>query len=789
MIKLNGFISGFVAAIFFFAADAAPGAGADYERALSFAKRTDGKVFRENVSPHWLPGNTNFWYRVQTGATQWEYVLVDATSGKVTRAATAEALNLPAPKPLATSGHPQTEIHPSRDTGKSTRIHFINHMAGPIELFWIDAEGRRKDYGRVLPNEARDQNTYAGHVWLVTDTAGGTLGVFEAGEEISEIVVDGPGINPPVTEAKTVLREKDKSPDGKWRVEMRNSNVVLVETQSGGVTELTKDGTSEKPYRGRPVWSPDSQSCVVELVAEVPHRVVTLVESSPRDRIQPRVLTYDYFKPGDVLPRVQPVLVRVAEKKALPVADELFPNNFTPDGGLEFRWSPRGDEFYFDYNQRGHQLYRIIAVNATNGAARTVVEERSGTFIDYERKTWREWLPETGELLWMSERDGWAHLWLYDVATGGVKNQVTTGGWVVREVIKVDAKNRQVWFLAGGVRPGEDPYHGQLCRVNFDGSGFAMLTQGDGDHEVEFSPDGNYFVTKYSRTDLPTVTELRRSDDGRLVCELERADDSELLKSGWTPPERFVAKGRDGQTDIYGVIIKPSDFDAGRKYPVVEEVYAGPQDSFAPERFSRQPRQHAIAELGFIVVQADGMGTDNRGKKFHDVCWKNLKDAGFPDRIAWIRAAAATRPWMDLSRVGIYGGSAGGQSAMRALLDYNDFYKVAVADCGCHDNRMDKLWWNEQWMGWPVDDSYAQSSNVDDAHKLQGKLLLMVGELDHNVDPSSTMQVVNALEKANKDFDLVVITGSDHGSAETPYGSRRRMEFLARNLLGDDGRK
>jgi dipeptidyl aminopeptidase/acylaminoacyl peptidase len=575
-----------------------------------------------------------------------------------------------------------------------------------------------------------------------------------------------------------------RSPDGKYSLRFENQNAVLV-SASGGKTFLTTNGTAENPYRGPAEWSPDSQSCVVQSVREVPRHIVTLVESSPPGQLQPKLQAYDYFKPGDALPQIRPVLINVAGRTAKIISDDLFTNNFTPDGELDFRWSPRGDEFYFDYNRRGHQLYRILAVNATNGAVRTVVEERSKTFIDYETKTWREWLDDSGELLWMSERDGWAHLWLYDVAAGTVKNPVTPGDWVVREVLKVDAAKRQVWFLAGGVRAGEDPYHHQLCRVNFDGSSFARLTQGDGDYTVEFSPDGKYFIAKYSRVDLPTVTELRRSDDGKLVCELERADASRLLKSGWTLPERFVAKGRDGVTDIYGVIIRPSNFDPKKKYPVVEEVYAGPQDSFAPVKFGRLLRQHTLAELGFIVVQADGMGTDNRGKKFHAVCWKNLQDAGFPDRIAWIRAAAKTRPWMDLSRVGIYGGSAGGQDAMRALLDYNYFYKAAVADCGCHDNRMDKLWWNEQWLGWPVDDSYIRASNVEDAHKLQGRLLLMVGELDHNVDPASTMQVVNALEKANKDFDFIVITGSDHGSAETPYGSRRRMDFLAENLLGN----
>jgi dipeptidyl-peptidase-4 len=260
---------------------------------------------------------------------------------------------------------------------------------------------------------------------------------------------------------------------------------------------------------------------------------------------------------------------------------------------------------------------------------RTVVEERSKTFIDYETKTWREWLDDSGELIWMSERDGWAQLYLYDVASGTVKNQITRGDWVVREVLKVDAAKRQVWFLASGVRAGEDPYDHQLCRVNFDGSGFVQLTQGDGDNTVEFSPDGNYFIAKYSRADLPTVTELRRSDDGKLICELERADDSQLLKAGWTVPERFVAKGRDGATDIYGVIIKPSNFDPGKNIPWSRKFMQDRRIRFVPKKFGRELRQHAIAELGFIVVQADGMGTDNRGKAFHEVVLEKFEGRRF----------------------------------------------------------------------------------------------------------------------------------------------------------------
>ena len=758
----------------------------DFSRAQSLARRTDGKVFRDAVASHWLPDNQHFWYRVTTAPNQHEYVLVNAATGEIKRADTAEKLGVTENDRVSTSA--QKSLAPKRTTqnGNETTIRFHNATTASVDLFWVDGSGERKPYGRIRPDQTTEQHTYAGHVWLVTDALGTPLGFFEAMPDVLEIEIDGKPTKTEPPRRRQNQRRSAESPDGNWSIEFENHNLELV-ANNGATTQLTTNGTAENPYRGSVVWSPDSQSCIVQSVTEVPRHIVNIVESSPRDQLQPKLQTYDYFKPGDELPRVQPFLIRTADKKVLPVANDLFPNNFTPDGELNnVRWSPRGDEFYFDYNQRGHQLYRILAVNATNGAVRTVAEERSKTFVDYETKTWREWLDDSGELIWMSERGGWAQLYLYDITSGKLKNQITRGDWVVREVLKVDAAKRQIWFLAGGVRAGEDPYHHQLCRVNFDGSGFIQLTQGDGDNSVKFSPDGNYFIAKYSRVDLPTITELRRSEDGKLICELERGDVSRLLKSGWTMPERFVAKGRDGATDIYGVIIKPSNFDPKKKYPVVEEVYAGPLSSFAPENFGRLLRQHAIAELGFIVVQADGMGTDNRGKVFHDVCWKNLQDAGFPDRIAWIRAAAKTRPWMDLSRVGIYGGSAGGQNAMRALLDYNDFYKVAVADCGCHDNRMDKLWWNEQWLGWPVDDSYIRASNVEDAHKLQGKLLLMVGELDHNVDPASTMQVVNALEKANKDFEMLVITGSDHGAAETPYGSKRRAEFLAHNLLGGE---
>jgi dipeptidyl aminopeptidase/acylaminoacyl peptidase len=268
-----------------------------------------------------------------------------------------------------------------------------------------------------------------------------------------------------------------------------------------------------------------------------------------------------------------------------------------------------------------------------------------------------------------------------------------------------------------------------------------------------------------------------------MLLELERADVSALEQEGWLRPEVFVAKGRDGVTDIWGVIIRPTNFDPNRRYPVIENIYAGPQGSFAPKSFSLQGGMLSLAELGFILVQMDGMGTNNRSKAFHDVAWKNLGDAGFPDRVLWHRAVAAKYSWYDTTRVGIYGGSAGGQNSTGALLFQPDFYDVAVSSVGCHDNRMDKIWWNELWMSWPLGPHYSESSNVDNAHRLQGRLLLVVGELDTNVDPASTMQVANALIQANKDFDLLVIPGAGHGSGGA-FGTRKRNDYFVRHLLG-----
>ncbi|MGQ9592704.1 MAG: prolyl oligopeptidase family serine peptidase, partial [Planctomycetota bacterium] len=672
----------------------------------------------------------------------------------------------------------------TRRTGRETSVVFSNRAGEEVELFWIDPEGERRSYGPVGAGEEREQHTFGGHVWLVARRDGTELGSVEAPDEGATAAISESAV---ALEARRRARRPGgaESPDGKLAALFEDHNLKVRSLEDGETFSLSTDGTDGDEYSGRVFWSPDARKLVAIRTRKGDERKVYYVESSPRHELQPKLHSYDYLKPGDRIPVPKPQLFHVEARKHVPIAEDLFPN---PWSISEVRWAPDSSRFTFLYNERGHQVLRVVAVDAETGAARPLIEERSATFIDYAGKYYCRHLDRSREIIWMSERDGWNHLYLFDAETGALKSQITRGEWVVRRVDRVDETARQVWFWAGGIRPGQDPYYLHYARVNFDGTGLAVLTEGDGTHSVRFSPDRRHFVDTWSRVDQPPVHELRRASDGALVCELERADASALLETGWKPPIRFAAKGRDGSADIYGVIFRPSNFDPSRKYPVIEEIYAGPQDSYVPKAFRAYHPPQSLAELGFVVVKVDGMGTSNRSKKFHDVAWKNLADSGFPDRIAWLKAAAAAHPWMDLERVGIYGGSAGGQSAMRALIAHGDFYKAAVADCGCHDNRMDKIWWNELWMGWPVGPHYEEQSNATQAHRLQGKLLLIVGEMDENVDPASTLQVVAALIRADKDFDMLVIPGVGHGAAETPYGRRRRADFFVRHLLGVEPR-
>jgi dipeptidyl aminopeptidase/acylaminoacyl peptidase len=567
------------------------------------------------------------------------------------------------------------------------------------------------------------------------------------------------------------------SPDRRQEAFTREGNLYIRDVATGATRQLSHDGSEGEYYSARVTWSPDSRKIVAYKYRPAWTRKLRTVVAAPPDQLQPRLEEIDYVKPGDALPVRLPVLFIPDQQKQLKI-------NF-PDPDAQFslgniRWHPSSEYFTFDYNKRGHQQYTIYKVTGDNPLAAPLIDERANTFI-YYNNIYLHPLPSARELLWISERDGWRHLYLYD-DNGNLKRQLTSGPWIVKRVLHVDEPARVVTLVACGQDPDEDPYLEKIYSLHIDSGEITCLTPENATHQVAFSHDRTYFTDTRSRVDLPPVTTLRSATDGAILLEIERADISAALANGWRAPEVFRAKGRDGQTDIWGIIIRPVDFDPTRKYPVIEYIYAGPHDSFVPKTFNIAPTDAPLAQLGFIVVQIDGMGTANRSKKFHDVCWKNLKDAGFPDRIAWIKAAAAAHPEIDDDRVGIYGCSAGGQSAMGALLFHPEFYKVSVSACGCHDNRMDKIWWNEQWMGYPVGPHYAENSNVVNAHRLQGKLMLILGELDDNVDPSSTVQVVDALVKANKEFDYVLLPNQRHTMGGA-YGERKRRDFFVRHLL------
>jgi dipeptidyl aminopeptidase/acylaminoacyl peptidase len=718
------------------------GTRADYDRALRLEERTRDTVLNARVQPAWIGNGDHLWYRRDLPGGGREFLLVNASTGE---ASPLFSLTNLAALISAEGGKP---VDAARFVPADLEV------SGDLKQVLFTQEGVRWRFGR-------DSNRV---------------------ERATPAAVDGEGKG---TRRRPREQPRPVSPDGRWTVRVRDHNLRLKAAHGEEEKVLSREGNGDDGYSADVVWSPDSTRLVAWRHVKPQEHKVYYVESSPGDQLQPKLDSIDYLKPGDRIPQRKPHLFDVEKGTEIPVNDLLFANPWEID---DVHWEPDSSRFFFVYNQRGHQVMRVLSVDARTGVATTVVDERCATFFDYAFKQFHEWIDARHELVWMSERDGWNHLYLYDTTTGRVKNPITHGEWVVRGVDRVDSESRRVWFRAGGVRPGQDPYFVQVCRVNLDGTGLTVLTEGDGTHAVDWSPDHKRFIDRWSRVDHPPTVELRDGESGRLIRVLEQADDTAWRAAGFRPPESFVAKGRDGTTDIYGVIHRPTRFDAGRKYPVIEHIYAGPQDSYVPKEWHRSYGGQEMAELGFIVVQIDGMGTSNRSKKFHDVCWHNLADAGFPDRIAWIKAAATSRPWMDVSRVGIYGGSAGGQNAMRALIDHPDFYRVAAADCGCHDNRMDKIWWNELWMGWPVGPQYEECSNAVHAHRLQGKLMLIVGEMDKNVDPASTLQVVNALVKADKDFDLVVIPGGGHGSGDSPYGKRRQMDFFVRHLLGVEPR-
>ena len=577
--------------------------------------------------------------------------------------------------------------------------------------------------------------------------------------------------------------EKDgiqTSPDRKTQVFHKENNLWV--KQDGLERALTTNGDSTYYYSAWGSFSADGRYYATVRIKPAPKHYVYYVESSPKDRLEPILHKQEYAKPGDSLNYRVPVIVEMATGRVIEPSTDLFKSQYQVTAP---RWDADNEHVTFEFNERGHKTYRILELSAKTGLVRTLIEEKNDKYINYNRQR-RIDLQDGKRIVWTSERDGRNHIYLYDRQKGQLIRQVTKGEYYVRGIQHVDEKAGIIYFSACGMNKAEDPYLIHYYKIGLNGKGLVCLTPEEGNHSVTYTEDMVYLIDTYSTVTTPPVTVLRSGKDGKILRTLETADITALEAVGWKAPEVFVVKGRDGKTDMWGLIQRPSNFDPNKKYPIIEYIYSGPGDQYVPKSFT--PWLYYLqnmAELGFIVVQVDAMTTSYRTREFEEVCYKNLKDGGLPDRIAWIKAAAEKYPYMDIDRVGIYGCSAGGQNALAAVLWHGDFYKAAYAACGCHDNRMDKIWWNEQWMSYPIDSSYVECSNVENAYRLERPLMLVVGELDDNVDPASTMQVVNALEKAGKDFELVVIPGAHHTMGES-YGDHKRYDFFVRHLLGVD---
>lgn len=716
------------------------------KRAFEWRERTQGKVNNGPVIPNWLSDEQSFWYVNQPEVGKKQFLLVRTQPASKVPAfdhvRMAEALSKTLDTKVAADNLPIDRIRFDSDTDLRIQV-------------------GQKAYKCSLSD------------YVLSQAASIPTGPRLLAEATSHV---SPFYNEDLPEHALEPEQFDVGRKNPGRVTFKDNQAFL--DSEGGSTQITTDGESKNRYEGPAQWSPDGRFCVFRQTVPTPGRKVTFVISSPTDQLQPKVREMDYLKPGDPLDIPRLVIYDSVSKSIKKLDQDFTPNPWSID---RVRWEADSKTFTFLYNQRGHQQMKWVEVTAESGSMRAVIDESVKTFIDWTNKVFLQGLPDTSEAIWMSERSGYNHLYLIDFKSGKVKNPITSGNWVVRRVENINVDTRTATFWASGFEANHDPYQQYLCQVKFDGTGFKNLTPGDGDHTVTRSPNREFMVDVYSRPDLAPVSVLRNKQ-GEVVLQLQKADWQPLAKEGWKAPERFVAKGRDGKTDIYGLIYRPTDFQPGKKYPVIEEIYAGPQGSFVPKSFRAYDGKQALAELGFIVVQIDGMGTSNRSKAFHDVCHQNLADAGFPDRKLWLRVAASKYKELDLQRVGIFGTSAGGQNALHALELHGDMYKVGVADCGCYDNRMDKVWWNEQWMGYPIGPHYEAQSGSTLANKITGKLLLLLGEVDSNVDPASTMQVVNALIKANISFDMLTMPNVGHGAIGTTYARKKMYEFFITHL-------
>ncbi len=722
---------------------------ADYQRAeRMLAQHTNPLVYHGAVQPRWLD-DTRFWYETRTPEGI-QYVLVDA----------ARRTRAPAFDPVRLADGLRPLLGPDVD-------------ARNLGIRALDVADDR------IAVRLRSGGTY------VCDL-----------ETYSCRAVEG---RPEPTRAEVL------SPDGARVVFIRDHNLWVRELDTGAETQLTFDGVEDFGYgtnnagwiRGpNPVvkWSPDSRK-----IATFQHdgRGVGWMSLASTKVGHPDIDTWRYPLPGDSLIfRIHRVVIdldrpegeRVVRFRMPPDPHRTTCSDHVMCGGEfgDVEWAADGRTLAFVSSSRDHKRATVRIADVRTGEVRDVFEEVEETF--FESNGWR-YLADSNEIIWFSQRDDWGHLYLYDAGTGALKRQITTGEWNVLEILRVDEDRRELLVMGNEREPG-DPYFRYLYRIGIDDGRVELLTPDSANHVVSISPSGAYFVDVASTPVKPPVSTLR-DRNGREIMRLEEADISALVAAGWQPPMPFSVKARDGVTDLYGLLFRPSNFDPDRKYPVVNYIYPGPQSGSVGSRSFRAAHRdlQAIAELGFVVIELDAMGTPGRSKTFHEAYYGNMGDNGLPDQVGGIKQLAERYSWIDIERVGVYGHSGGGFAAAGAILRYPDFYDVAVSQAGNHDNRNYEDDWGEKWQGlletYPDGTTnYDNQANQLLAENLKGKLLLAHGTLDDNVPPYNTLLLVDALIEANKDFDLLLLPNRRHGFGNEPYMMRRRWDYFVRHLLG-----
>ncbi|MBS1752961.1 MAG: DPP IV N-terminal domain-containing protein [Bacteroidetes bacterium] len=598
------------------------------------------------------------------------------------------------------------------------------------------------------------------------------------------------------------------SPDGTKAAFIKDWNLWVKDLDTKKETQLTFDGVKDYGYAtdnagwthsDRPIllWSPDSKKIATFQQDQRHVKDMYLVTTNVGS---PTLQSWKYPLPGDKeIIKIERVIIDVDNPKVIRLkipADEhrgTLSDDISSSGSYDDNvWSADGTQLAFISTSRDHKIEKVRIADAVTGNVKEVFEEKVATQYESGQGAINfQYLKNSNEIIWYSERDDWGHLYLYNATTGQLKNQVTKGNFAVTRLLKVDEKNRVMYFMANGREAGRDPYFSHFYRVDFDGKNLQLLTPENANHTISISPDGKYFIDNYSTPDVPPVTVLRDMK-GKLISTLEKTDISRLTATGWKPPTPITVKSRDGRWDLYGLMFTPTSLDKTKKYPIVNYIYPGPQGGGVGSRsFSAARSDHqALAELGFIVVVIDGTCNPGRSKSYHDVCYGNMADNTLQDQISGIKQLAAKYPYMDLDRVGIWGHSGGGFATAAAMFRYPDFYKVGISESGNHDNRNYEDDWGERYIGLLTKDATGKSNYEDQANEnfaagLKGKLLLAHGGLDDNVPPYNTYLVVQALEKANKDFDLIIFPNARHGyGADSYYMMRKRWDYFVTNLLG-----